>query len=88
MIKDDLFIVSHSACAPCEIVKDIVNGQLPVYDIGISDDAWNLIQKGKISGVPAVLEKVGDDYRKCDLKILDDRITIDCGEKHLEIRKK
>jgi len=88
MIKDDLFLLSHGSCTPCEIVSDIVKDQLPVHDIGVSEDAWNLVQKGKVQGVPAVLERVGDDYRRCELKILEDRITIDCGEKHLEISKK
>ena len=88
MIKDKLFIVSHTNCPPCEVVDHIVDDQLPIHDIGISDDAWELVQKGKVRAVPTVLEKVGDDYRKCELKILGDRITIDCNGKHLEIRQK
>jgi len=88
MIKDKLFIVSHSNCPPCEAVKQIVGDQLPIYDIAVSDDACDLVQEGKVRGVPTVLEKVGNDYRKCELKILGDRITIDCNGKHLEIQEK
>ena len=88
MIKDKLFIVSHGNCPPCEIVEHIVDGQLPIHDIAVSDDAWKLVQEGKVKAVPTVLERVGDDYRKCELKILGDRITIDCNGKHLEIQEK
>jgi len=88
MIKDKLFIVSHGNCPPCEVVEHIVDGQLPIHDIAVSDDAWKLVQEGKVKVVPTVLEKVGDGYRKCELKILGDRITIDCNGKHLEIQEK
>ena len=88
MIKDKLFVVSHGNCPACEAVKQIVGDQLPIYDIAISDDACDLVQEGKVKAVPTVLEKIGDNYRKCKLKILGDKITIDCNGKHLEIRKK
>ncbi len=88
MIKDKLFIVSHSNCPPCEIVEDIVGKQLPIHDIAVSDDACDLVQKGKIRAVPTVLEKIGNDYRKCELKILGNRVQINCQNKHLEIKKR
>ena len=88
-IKDNIFILTHKACRPCQEISENLKGKLPVYDIGESDDAFNLIQKGIVNGVPSAIENRNGKYSKCKIGITEDgkSIIIECPNTTLEIEK-
>lgn len=87
MIKDKKFIVSHHGCPPCEMLARAVKGKIPIYDIASSDEALDLLLKGKTYAVPTAFYRDGDKLKKCQIRHSGDKILIDCGEEHLEFVK-
>ena len=81
MIKDDLIILSSESCAPCNALKKVVGNKIPVYDIIKNDEAYKLAQKMEITGVPAVLKKEGNQWKKCHIFAKAGRLTIVCDGK-------
>ena len=87
MIKDKLFIISHHACKGCEIVKKAVGDKLPIYDIAESNDAFQMVQEGKLRAVPTAFYMDEGSLKKCEIKDSQSKIIIDCGKEHLEFSK-
>lgn len=88
MINDKIILLSHENCGPCIPIKKALEGKIPVYDIGKSDEAFDLfVKSGKINHVPIVLEKNGDGWEECHLQVDGDKVTVDCENKHLEVKR-
>jgi len=81
MIKEELVILGSEHCPPCKVLKEIVGSKIPVYDIIKNDDAYKLAQKMEIMGVPAVLKKEGDQWKKCHIFAQEGQVRIECGGK-------
>ena len=88
MIKDKVILLSHENCGPCIPIKKALEGKIPVYDIGKSDEAFDLfVKSGKIRHVPVVLERNGNDWEECNLQMVDGKVIVDCKTKHLEAER-
>lgn len=87
MIEDKLFIISHHACKPCEEVTKAIKDKILIYDLASSDDAFQMLQEGKLQAVPTAFYRDNGDLKKCTIKHSDNKITIDCGKEHLEFQK-
>lgn len=87
MIEDEIFIVSHHGCPPCEVLARAVKGRIPIHDIASSDDAVDLLLKEKTYAIPTAFYRDGGKLKKCRIRHSGDKIIIDCGKEHLEFEK-
>jgi len=85
MIKDELFILSATGCPGCEAIKNKVKGKIAVYDIAKSDDAYEVAQKIGIRAIPTAVEKDGENYAPCKMRLTANKLVIECRNKNIEI---
>ena len=87
MIKDDFFILSSTNCPACKQVKRIVGNKLPIYDVSKSDEACDFAVQHNIFGVPTAVKKVGNKFRRCNIVVSANKITIECGKTPMVFQK-
>lgn len=91
MIKDEIFIVSHHGCPPCEALARAMakakKDRIPIYDIASSDEALDLLLERNELAVPIAFYRDGGKVKKCQIRHSGDKIIIDCGKEHLEFTK-
>lgn len=60
---------------------------MPIYDLGESDEAFNLLKEGVIDAVPSAVGYDGKKYEKCKIgKSEDGRfIIIECPDGRIEV---
>ena len=80
MIKDDFFILSSTNCPACKQVKRIVGNKLPIYDVQKSDEACDFAVQHNIFGVPTAVKRVGKTFRRCNIVVSANKVTIECGK--------
>lgn len=86
-IRDKIFVLTHENCGPCKKIVPDLQGKLPIYDLGESDEAFSLLKEGVIDAVPSALEYDGKKYQKCKIAKSEDGkiIVIECPNSRIEV---
>lgn len=86
----EVIFLGNDACEPCRDMKKKMGGKVPegIREVDLlTDEGTDLGYRvwDDLEGIPAILEKDGDDLKVCKITVVDGRLVADCPSGELEL---